>query len=109
MLYSLVIVKAHPDYKRPYSTTDVYYFLNREDANEKRREEKRSYYQDFLKYLEEDDQKDIDQIDEDDLQSEIYADAYMDMEPFSAQLYEINIENDTIVTKKLRFPNDVLD
>ena len=106
MLYSLVIVKAHPDYKRPYSTTDVYYFLNPGDANEKRREEKRSYYQDFLKYLEE---EDIDKIDEDDLQSEIYADSYMDMEPFSAQLYEINIENDTIVTKKLRFPNDVLE
>ena len=108
MLYCLTITKAYPDYKRPYVSVSTYHFLTKEDANEKRREEKRIYYQDFLDFLKmhgDPVPKDVDNIDEDDAQTEyIYSDSYMDMEPFSATLYEITFEEDLVRSKRINFP-----
>lgn len=108
MLYCLEITKAYPDYKRPYASVSTYHFLTKEDANEKRRQEKRNYYEGFLQFLRDFDSpvpKDIDNIDEDVAQTDyIYSDTYMDMEPFCANLYEITIEDDLITSKRINFP-----
>ena len=107
-LYCLEIVKAYPDYKRPYATSSVYHYSTIEDANEKRRTEKRLYYDSFLQFLRECCEpvpKDIDNIDEDEAQTNyIYSDYYMEMEPFLATLYEITIENDLVKSKRINFP-----
>jgi len=113
-LYCLTVVRAYPDYKRPYSSTSVYHFATIEDANEKRRKEKRKYYENFLEFLRECCQpvpKDIDNIDEDEAQTDfVYIDTYMDMEPFSAILYEIVMEEDFITSKRIEFPKtDIIE
>ena len=107
-LYCLEIVKAYPDYKRPYVSTNLYHFKDPYSANEKRREEKLNYYQNFIEYLEETEDKkieDIDDLDEDEAQTDyIYSDSYMDMSPFTATLYEIYINDDIIKSKRISFP-----
>lgn len=112
-LYCVEIVCAYPDYKRPYVSTRVYHFLTIEEANEKRREKKRKYYSDFLSALkgveENEDEtnnspKDIDEVDEEQLSQFIYVDAYMDMEPFEATLYQISIDNGNITSEVIPFP-----
>lgn len=112
-IYCLTIVKAYPDYKRPYASTCVYHFSTIHDANEKRRQEKAKYYEDFIEYLKDTENKevkDIDELDEDEAQTDwIYADSYMDMEPFSATLHEIIIENDLIQSRRINFPANLID
>ena len=101
-LFCLEIVKAFPDYKRPYTITNVYHYLDINVANDKRREEKSEYYKNFIENLE---IKDIDDLDEDEAQTDfIYYDSYMDMEPFSATLYEIEMDEDYIKSKRIPFP-----
>ena len=111
-VYCLKIDKAYPDYKRPYASSSVYHFATIEDANEKRKIEKRNYYEGFLQHLREccdDVPKDIDNIDEDRAQTDyIYYDSYMDMEPFSAILYEITSEDNVITSKRINFPKTEL-
>jgi hypothetical protein len=110
-IFCLQIVKAFPDYKRPRSSTNIYHFTDEFSANEKRRQEKAKYYQDFIDYLKQDEDtiiKDIDDLDEDEAQTDwVYKDSYMDMEPFSATLYEIEIIDECIKTKRINFPNDI--
>ena len=106
MLYCLQIERARPG-KRPYASMSVYHFKTIEEADEKRRNEKREYYEGFLQHLEEEGEdvpKDIDLLDEDEAQSYIYYDSYMDMLPFSATLYVIEIEDDSISSKRIPFP-----
>ena len=107
-MFCLHIVKAHPDYKRPYASAQVFHFATKEDANEKRREEKRKYYKSFLEYLESVEElipQDIDNLDEDVAQTDfIYVDSYMDMQPFTSTLYEIDMEEDFITSKRVEFP-----
>ena len=112
MLYCLEIVRAYPDYKRPYVSVNVYHFKSIDEADNKRREEKRKYYESFCQFLEEtgeDVPKDVDNIDEDEAQSYIYSDNYMDMAPFSATLYLIEMEDDIVTSKRVAFPNNKID
>lgn len=108
-LYCLEIVRAFPDYKRPYASVDVYHFLTIKEANEKRREEKRQYYLNFIESLEEGEIKDIDNVNEEKAEEYIYSDSYMQMEPFSATLYLVHIETGTITSEIIPFPisNDI--
>lgn len=110
-LYCLEIVRAYPDYKRPYASVDVYHFLTIKEANEKRREEKQKYYHDFIDSLEESERiKDIDKINEEKAEEYIYYDSCMEMQPFSATLYEIHIETGTITSEVISFPiSDVIE
>ena len=110
MLYCLQIEEAKPDYKRPYSNHLVFHCKTVEEANERRREEKKEYYTDYLNYLEENGEevpKDVDDIDEDEVQDYIYKNSFMDMAPFSATLYEIKIEDDAIIKTRLPFPTSI--
>lgn len=112
MLYCLEIVKAYPDYKRPYVSVDVCHYKNIDAADNKRREEKRKYYESFCQFLEETGEnvpKDVDKIDEDEAQDYIYNDSYMDMIPFSATLYLIEMEDDLVTSKRISFPNNKID
>lgn len=106
-LYCLEIVCAHPDYKRPYASVEVFHFLSSEEANEKRKQKKLEYYSDFVDMLEADGTviKDIDDVDDRSEQDAyFYQDSYMDMEPFAATLYEIHIEDGNITSKSIPFP-----
>jgi len=112
MLYCLEIVRARPDYKRPYVSVSTYHFKSLEEADNKRRQEKRDYYESFCSFLEEngdDVPKDVDEIDEDEAQNYIYSDSYMDMAPFSATLYLIEMDEDSITSKRISFPREKLD
>lgn len=107
MLYCLQIEEAHPDRKRPYTTTQSFHCMTLKEANERRREEKKRYYEGYLDYLKESGEKvpeDIDDIDEDEAQSFFYRESYMDMAPFTATLYEIKIEDDGIIKTRCPFP-----
>lgn len=107
MIYCLQIEEAKPDYKRPYSNHLIFHCKTVEEANERRREEKTEYYEDYLNYLEEHGEKvpkDVDDIDEDEARDYIFATSYMDMAPFSATLYEIKIEDDAIIKTRIPFP-----
>ena len=110
MLYCLQIEEAKPDYKRPYSNHLLFHCKTVEEANERRREEKKEYYAEYLNYLEENGEdvpKDVDDIDEDESRDYFYRDSYMDMAPFSATLYEIKIEDDAIIKTRLPFPTSI--
>ena len=110
MIYCLHIEEARPDYKRPSASMAVYHCKTIEEANERRREEKKQYYAEYLNYLEENGEdvpKDIDDVDEDAAQDYFYRDSFMDMAPFSATLYEIKIEDDAIIKTRLPFPTSV--
>lgn len=112
MLYCLEVVQAHPDWKRPYASAQTFHFVTKEEANEKRRELKQKYYDNFLQYLEEaaeDVPDDIDKIDEDEAQSYIYFESYMDMAPFTATVYEIKHEDDHVTSKRVSFPINLID
>lgn len=107
MLYTLQIEKCFPDPKHPFSTTVVHYCRTVEEANERRREEKAQYYENYLNFLKESGEnvpKDVDEIDEDESQDFIFRYSFMDMAPFSATLYEIQIEDDAITKTRLPFP-----
>lgn len=106
-VYCLEILRASPDYKRPSASSSVFFFPNPYDANEKRRKEKRDYYQGFMSYLKESGEKvpkDVDNLDEDEAQDYIYHDSYMDMIPFESTLYEVTIEGDRVTSKRIPFP-----
>ena len=110
MLYCLQIEEAKPDCKRPYSNHLIFHCKTVEEANERRREEKKEYYAEYLNYLEENGEevpKDVDEIDEDESRDYFYRDSYMDMAPFSATLYEIKIEDDAIIKTRLPFPTSI--
>lgn len=130
--YCVEIVCASPDYKRPYAYANVYHYLTIAEANEKRREEKREYYKRFLDSLDseyydtnsaylKDDVKekmeeteqtkeyDVDDFDEGKMQDLIYQESYMEQEPFSATLYQIDVKDNTITSKIIPFPNIQLD
>lgn len=112
MLYCVEIVRAYPDYKRPYVSVTVHHFKTLNEADEKRREEKRKYYENFCEFLEENGEdvpKDVDQIDEDEAQNYLYSDSYMDMAPFSCTLYLIEMDDDSITSKRISFPGEKLD
>ena len=107
MIYCLQIEKSFPDYKRPYATHIVQHCMTVEEANERRREEKKEYYEGYLDYLKEsgeDVPEDIDDLDEDESQDYIFRESYMDMPPFTATLYEIKIEEDGIIKTRCPFP-----
>lgn len=112
-IYCLEIIKAFPDPKRPYSSTNIYHFTDKFSANEKRRQEKTKYYEDFIDYLKKDEDmiiKDIDDLDEDEAQTDwVYCFSYMDMPPFSATLYEIEMIDDYIKSKRIKFPVNQID
>ena len=106
--YCLKIVRAYPDYKRPYANASVYHFMSIQEAELKRKEEKRIYYQQFLHWLENPEEIDMDKID-DECYDLCYADSYMDQEPFEAVLYEITFQNSTtpgdrIKSREIPFP-----
>lgn len=103
-IYCVKIVRAFPDYMRPYANASVYHFLSIKEANEKRREEKRKYFYRFIGWLDNYETIDIDDID-DEASDLCYSDSYMDQEPFEATLYEIVIDH-KITTKEIPFPHD---
>jgi hypothetical protein len=106
-VYCLEILRAYPDRKRPSASSSVFFFPNPYDANEKRRQEKRKYYEDFMTHLKEIADrvpKDIDNIDEDEAQDYFYMENYMDMQPFSATLYEVTLEDTSVTSKRIPFP-----
>jgi hypothetical protein len=106
-LYCVHITKTYPDYKRAYVGSQVKHFLDINEANEFRREEKRKYYESFHEYLRDMDEpvpKDIDNLDEDKAYEYIYSDSYMDMPPFDAELYEIVFDDEHIESKTIDFP-----
>jgi hypothetical protein len=112
MLYCLEVQRAYPDYKRPYASVNVYHFKTIDEADNKRREEKKRYYESFCEFLEEtgeDVPTDVDKIDEDEAQNYFYSESYMDMAPFSATLYEIQFDDDTVTSKRISFPNLKID
>jgi hypothetical protein len=110
MLYCLQIEMCYPHYKRPYTCNLVKHYKTFEQANEKRREEKAKYYEQYLEHLKENGEevpKDVDDIDEDESQDYFYKNSYMDMAPFSAAIYEIVIEDDAIIKTRMPFPTSI--
>ncbi len=110
MLYCLQIERAMPSYKRPSASSSIFHFKTIEEADEKRRAEKKEYYEGFLQHLEENGEDvpdDIDLLDEDEAQTYIYYDSYMDMLPFSATLYLIEVEDDSLSSKRIPFPKKI--
>jgi hypothetical protein len=110
MLYCLQIEESYPDYKRPFASHQIFHYKTFEQANEKRREEKGKYYEQYLEHLKENGEevpKDVDDIDEDESRDFIFHDSYMDMAPFSAAIYEIVIEDDAIIKTRMPFPTSI--
>jgi len=97
ILYCVVIEKAYPDYKRPFSTTKVEHFRNEDKAKEYIKIEKRKYYNDCCvkededgNYVEINSGEDPSDYDEE-AHDMIYADSYMDMTPFDSSIIEVEI------------------
>ena len=101
--YCLKIVRAFPDYKRPYANASVYHFLTIQEAETKRLSEKKLYYQNFIHWLDNPESINVDALD-DECYDLCYADSYMDQAPFEATLYEIIFDNHTLFTKEIPFP-----
>lgn len=92
-MYYLLIEIAHPDYKRPYSDTSLYFFENIGDAEEKLSKVKTEYIEDQDLRQSNDELITIDKFDEmlesGKLGEIIYNDSYMDQPPFYSVIAEV--------------------
>lgn len=94
MKYCVVITTAHPDYKRPYTSTYVKFFDNLEKAKSYIKQNKIEYYRDFGVI---DSDTDINEENIDDYDDRaydiIYSDSYMENEPFDGSIYDVRTGN----------------
>ena len=103
MLYCLEIIRAYPDVSYPCASVSVHHFKTIAEADDRRREEKRKYYNEFEQFLN-DETIDVDKYDEYGAKDFIYKECSMAMEPFTSNLYEIEIEEDRILSRRISFP-----
>lgn len=80
-MWCLVVIRSYPDYKRPFSTTDVQHFATYEKAFA----EKEKAYDEFL------DESGFEREEYECDPNIYYCDTYMEMPPFEARLFEVKI------------------
>lgn len=93
-MWYLLITIAHPDYKRPYSTSELTFYETRAEAEAAKEREYNEFVSGFDEIFDEetigDWRKNLtrEQIDSR-IFEEYYASAYMDMAPFDAKVGEV--------------------
>jgi hypothetical protein len=110
-IFYLLITRAYPDYKRSYCSTSIYHFGSREEAEAVAQSERLEYYRNcgvferFRESVREEDSGDKDENEEIEVTSAdlevmdemahdiVYADIYMDMSPFSAEIGLVKIQS----------------
>ena len=94
MKYCVVITTAHPDYKRPYTSTYVRFYDNLEEAKSYIKQTKTEYYRDYGVINSDTDinEENIDDYD-DRAYDIIYSDSYMENEPFDGSIYDVRTGN----------------
>lgn len=95
-MWYLLVIRAHPDYKRPYSSTSIKFFRTKSLAEAAQRDAYEKFFEEYDEIFNDEEgrwrsglsrEETIEKID-----ARHYIDAYMDMVPFSAVVDKVVAE-----------------